>query len=219
MAIRGLQDDRHTRRRAAGICVRCGKCPATGGRTDCDECNAVANQRSRRYMQRIRQSRDPATCSNCLKPTDRPGGSCSTCLEAMRRRSEDRRRERRDAGLCYRCASPLTAGMVKTSELVKFQQCGDCFFKHTSKLHTGSVGIWEALRDIFLAQDCRCAYTGELLIPGDNASLDHKQPVSRGGDDTPENLQWVTKTVNDCKRNLTHDEFIQFCRRVTQWQS
>lgn len=219
MATRGLQDDRYIRRRDAGICVRCGVLPAADGKVDCADCRDVSQRRCRQRMRRIRKKRDPAICSCCLKPTDRRGGNCSTCLEAARRRGEDRRRERRDAGLCYRCASPLCESIVKTSQLVKFQQCGNCFFKHAAKLHTGSATCWEALRDSFLRQEGRCAYSGELLVPGDNASLDHKQPVSRGGADTPDNLQWVTKVVNDCKRNLTHDEFITLCRRVTQWQA
>ena len=37
------------------------------------------------------------------------------------------------------------------------------------------------IRALFEEQGSRGAYTGELLVPGVTASLDHKLPMSRGG--------------------------------------
>lgn len=86
--------------------------------------------------------------------------------------------------------------------------------KSTSDKHLGGRHRWRELLAVFVKQKGKCAYTGELLILGDNASLDHKMPKSRGGEDVSSNLQWVTWNVNDCKRALTHDEFVALCRKV-----
>ncbi len=48
-------------------------------------------------------------------------------------------------------------------------------------------------------------------MPGVNASLDHKIPTSRGGNNDLPNLQWVDMQINFVKNALTHDEFVEFC--------
>lgn len=56
--------------------------------------------------------------------------------------------------------------------------------------------------------------TGEKLIPGFNASLDHIIPVSKGGSSNKANLRWVTSTINHMKWDLTDEEFVNMCRVV-----
>jgi hypothetical protein len=73
--------------------------------------------------------------------------------------------------------------------------------------------------DIFAlieSQEYRCALSGMELTPA-TASLDHKQPVSRGGAHDISNAQIVHCEVNRMKGVLTMDEFIRMCCRVTQW--
>lgn len=68
--------------------------------------------------------------------------------------------------------------------------------------------------DLFLAQDRRCALSGVELVFGvgqQTASLDRVDP-SRGY--VPGNLQWVHKAVNFMKRDLTQDQFMQWCEKV-----
>jgi len=67
--------------------------------------------------------------------------------------------------------------------------------------------LWEKQRGL-------CALTGESLIMGESASIDHIVPQSRGGDHSADNLQWVSLRVNQAKNNLTQDEFIALCGRV-----
>jgi len=62
----------------------------------------------------------------------------------------------------------------------------------------------------------RCAYTGAILIPFVNASLDHKRPRCKGGGTEEGNLQWVTKDVNMLKGHLEHDDFVDLCRIVAE---
>jgi 5-methylcytosine-specific restriction endonuclease McrA len=85
-----------------------------------------------------------------------------------------------------------------------------------AKHNTGTKKDGAMLRDLFEAQQRTCAYTGEVLIPGINASLDHKIPTSRGGTNDRENLQWVTARVNSMKSDLTHEEFVALCRHIGQ---
>lgn len=61
----------------------------------------------------------------------------------------------------------------------------------------------------------RCAYTGKRLSR--DAQVDHKTPVSRGGMNTAENLQWVTPDANFVKRDRTHAEFISLCTDITRY--
>lgn len=70
------------------------------------------------------------------------------------------------------------------------------------------------MRDLFLSQGARCAYSGEALVPGVNASVDHRQPVSRGGVHALENLQWVSRKVNIMKSDMTHEEFLDTCHAI-----
>lgn len=61
-----------------------------------------------------------------------------------------------------------------------------------------------------------CAITGELLIPGSTASLDHIVPRDKGGLTVEGNLQWVLYDVNIAKAALHHDEFVALCRKVVE---
>jgi CRISPR/Cas system Type II protein with McrA/HNH and RuvC-like nuclease domain len=60
-------------------------------------------------------------------------------------------------------------------------------------------------------QNYRCPYTGILLKPGDNMSLDHILPTSRFPDlaGSIDNVEWVLDRVNLMKGNLTKEEFLQ----------
>ena len=59
----------------------------------------------------------------------------------------------------------------------------------------------------------RCAYTGKKLDR--TAQVDHKTPVSRGGNNEASNLHWVTADANWVKRDKTHDEFIALCSDIS----
>lgn len=56
--------------------------------------------------------------------------------------------------------------------------------------------------------------TGVLLVPGRNASIDHKVPRAKGGSDDIDNLQWVDLKVNLMKRDLDITEFLSACATV-----
>lgn len=64
-------------------------------------------------------------------------------------------------------------------------------------------------------QDFKCYLTGTKLTPS-TASLDHKHPVSKGGEHTIDNVCIVHEDVNRAKNSMTEDEFIDMCRAVVQ---
>jgi 5-methylcytosine-specific restriction endonuclease McrA len=65
-------------------------------------------------------------------------------------------------------------------------------------------------------QSYRCALTGKILTPED-AELDHKIPLSKGGTNQLGNLQWIAKEINKAKGSMTNEEFIAMCKRVATY--
>jgi hypothetical protein len=76
--------------------------------------------------------------------------------------------------------------------------------------------------DLFVAQNGKCALTGVPIEFGEGfndpftASLDRKDSTIGY---TLVNVQWVHKTVNKMKQNLSEEEFIRFCGLITVWNS
>jgi hypothetical protein len=122
---------------------------------------------------------------------------------------DDRRkrsREFRNSGRCQHCGKEAVAGV----------NCLEHWFQHAAYMALG-ISTNEARDAVMRQWDLQggvCALTGVPLIPGGNASLDHRLPKSRGGANSADNLQWVTKTVNYAKRNLTDAEFVELARAV-----
>jgi len=72
--------------------------------------------------------------------------------------------------------------------------------------------------NLFLEQNRTCALSGIKLTFSNQskiqtASLDR---INSSLGYVKENLQWVHKTINLMKRNLTTDEFVEFCKKVVE---
>lgn len=65
----------------------------------------------------------------------------------------------------------------------------------------------------------KCYLTGKKIniYEPRTYEFDHKIPVSRGGDNSIENLGICTKKANQCKRDMTPTEFIEFCKQVVDF--
>jgi len=78
--------------------------------------------------------------------------------------------------------------------------------------------------NLFLKQNKRCALTGVLLDMTSRAQLyDHDNIASLDRIDslkgyTLNNVQWVHKKINLIKWNLSQDEFINWCNKVSNYQ-
>jgi len=63
------------------------------------------------------------------------------------------------------------------------------------------------LVNLWKLQEGKCIISGKLLIPGEDASLDHILPICRGGTSTIDNLRFIHSALNNCKWDQTDDEF------------
>jgi hypothetical protein len=76
----------------------------------------------------------------------------------------------------------------------------------------------EEMDEIFQKQNGKCLYTNMDLFfetsgKKGNASLDR---INSSLGYIKENVQWVHKKVNIIKWDLTHEEFVNFCKTVTE---
>jgi hypothetical protein len=178
--------------RAARQCVACGQ-PWSGPTHTCSACKA---ERHAAWEQR----KLSALCLHCGKPKDSTRLACAACRVKAQATARERRASYAAAGVCVQCGQPKTGpGLL----------CD----KHAAR-SLGDVTRWRELAALLAAQGGVCAYTGEPLLLGGNASLDHKTPSSRGGDNAIGNVHWVTWEVNRAKVNMTHDEFLALCHLV-----
>lgn len=76
------------------------------------------------------------------------------------------------------------------------------------RLSVGLISIWRKQRG-------RCALSGRKLDR--TAHVDHRLPVSRGGSNELDNLQFLSPEVNIAKSNLTDSEFIKLCMDVVKF--
>lgn len=156
---------------------------------------------------------DGAACNTCgATLPDKQFKNCGRCRERMRKRhhshGKERRAGRRGSGFCVACAQPTT-------------HASNYCRTHWLENGIGKYGFTRCQYDTMWAkletQDFRCYYTGITLVPGVNASLDHRIPRSRGGDPLdPDNCVWCDRLINAFKNDLTEAEFVARCRLVVE---
>lgn len=205
-----LRRERETQRRRkfseAGMCWRHRwGTPVVPGLDECARCN----QRDKE-TDKIR--RNCAIASNkCIYHTDRdavPGRrQCEECLIKGRKAGKKRRKKAKDNGKCIRHIYV---------DAITGDSCIECWYKDVARNNLKGVDQWQDLKKLLENQGFKCAYSGVILIPGDNASVDHKTPRSRGGLNVIENLQWVSKKINSMKGDFTHSEFVELCKIIAQ---
>jgi 5-methylcytosine-specific restriction endonuclease McrA len=69
------------------------------------------------------------------------------------------------------------------------------------------------LRRIAKKQKCLCALSGRKLT-ANNISPDHIIPLAKGGNNSAQNIQLVTKEANLAKHILSKEELLSLCRDV-----
>jgi CRISPR/Cas system Type II protein with McrA/HNH and RuvC-like nuclease domain len=152
---------------------------------------------------RIKQ-KELGLCSDCKNPSNGKY-RCKKCQERNRNSSRKYGNERVKNGKCYTCTNEAIPGNTS---------CLKHWFKKMCFDALGTKKDADMIISLLEKQNHICIYTGEKLIPGINASIDHIVPVSRGGENKIENLQWVTKRINTIKNDLTHQEFIELCGKI-----
>lgn len=100
--------------------------------------------------------------------------------------------------------------------LRKFQKRDKNFKKisgHTNKNIKPTFSWFDVVKKYGI--DTSCYLTGEKINLNDhNYSLDHIIPVSKGGDNSFNNMGITTKLVNRMKSDMTPNELIKMCKKI-----
>ncbi len=120
---------------------------------------------------------------------------------------EKLRIKRMSEGLCCNCNEKKLENSVL---------CLKHWFDQKANIHLGSTSKGYLLKELAEKQNYKCVYTGELLIPSINMSLDHIIAHSKKVEFKKDinNLQWVTRLINTQKNNLSHERFISLCKTI-----
>lgn len=157
-------------------------------------------------------------CRECGRSRGEDGTTirCADCSKKARQKIGVIQSGRRASGLCVVCAE----------QKVSASFCEVCWFKDAArglgrdrrdrKPRDPTTALWRMLQKKFRDQGGRCALTGELIVIGENAEIDHIMPKSRGGNNDPSNLRWVSSVANVMKWNQTDSELIARCKAILQ---
>lgn len=185
---KGLQEKNH--------CVNCGYAFSS------DEHKKCLDDKNRRDRLSIKKLKENNCCLRCECPFE--SIEHKKCLEEVR----SKRKATVKGGYCRSHPSQQLYPNLKS--------CLACWFANKAGNTLGSQGKFKtSIKDLIEKQNWKCTYTGELLIPGINASLDHIIPVSKGGKNKISNIQWITLQMNNMKTNMSHNEFILMCDRIS----
>ncbi len=195
---------RNTRakRKSLRQCTGCGSIPRKGVSL-CDKCNAKNTESNAKYRKKQRAN---GLCCECRSPVS-DKTICAVCSEKRKEKYRERRDRRASLGQCVSCERPPVIGNLS---------CEMCLLKmyaHSLGYKLKS-GAWRILRDKLERQKYRCAYTGQAIRIGVNASIDHILPVARGGDNSLDNLQWTTTVANQMKLDATESEFFSAVKDI-----
>jgi 5-methylcytosine-specific restriction endonuclease McrA len=64
-------------------------------------------------------------------------------------------------------------------------------------------------------QKCKCPISG-IKLTRNNISVDHIIPLSKGGKNTLENIQYVERHVNIMKNDKSLEQFLFYCREIVK---
>lgn len=204
----------HQRNIDQGLCRDCKKPILHGTSTHCPSCAKKSSNRSAQYVKERREKWKLAgLCYQCGKEKETEKLRCDKCHEKLMAYNYKTRKKREasrlEGSVCYQCGGKIVHGEHKLCEI--------CLLKQYAYGATKKSGNWEYLRDLLAHQNYKCAYTGEAITFGLNASIDHIIPKSHRdypGDKDLSNLCWTTKKTNIVKNNLSKDELIEFCKKV-----
>lgn len=147
-------------------------------------------------------------CSQCMQPNDSEYFKCSTCRNLQKEKKKSQKKEKLSKGLCSygngNCDNPLICKSY----------CKKHFLVVISTSHFKDSSRYQELSDLFDKQNGICPYTKIQLELGLNASLDHRIPISRGGTNNIENLQWVHRDINYMKLDMLENEFFDLIKII-----
>ncbi len=194
-------------RKKIDICTICGLLKARANKRTCSSCGRKQVESSTKYQSVVRLY---GKCITCRKLNTTPYSKCSLCLNKSNSYLKKARLEAKITGKCLSC--------LKVNRLDNLILCLDCWFKEKARLHLGSSHRTGELKVLWSKRKGKCYYTNIELIPGVNASIDHKLPISKypNSINNIDNLVWCAIRVNEGKQDQTSEEYIDLCRQVVR---
>jgi hypothetical protein len=144
--------------------------------------------------------------------------TCEPCINSRVSYRKNREGEFVAKGLCGVCGK--VPSMPHMTASLTYRLCETCYLRKLALGNLGSKKLWPVIRDKLIAQDWKCAYTGELLVLSVNDSLDHIYPLSRFPERAtdPTNIEWVCRQVNEMKRDRTPEEFLTMIQHILDYR-
>ena len=198
----------YAKRKLANLCVYCGKVPPTITHVYCDDCRLKMKEARRRCTDNKKKN---GKCVECGKDRGDNGTKvlCRICADKLISNGIRSEAAYDAAGVCIEC------GMER---LGATRYCEKHWFKLMSRANTGTTLNADMLKQKLVMQKYKCKYTGIIIQPGINASLDHVKPISAHPElkSDIDNLVWCHITVNEMKRNIEVDEFVKLCTLICE---
>lgn len=176
------------RERTRGLCWKCGT--KTSG-VLCQECKNKKNVSRKNKRQKLLAE---GLCADCGSPSNHK----YYCKQCNHRKATLAKNRKDNDSICTRC---------RKQPVLPNGHCELCYFKLAAKRWLGTMKLWHLLKDKFLVQQGRCAYTKKKLILGFNSQIDHIVARSLGGSGDISNLCWASTEINFFKRGLTYEQF------------
>lgn len=204
-------------RKNAGLCICCGKKRDTSFFT-CSFCRKKQYQKTKECDQKRREE-GKCHVRTCENPRL---NDCKFC-EKHRLLDLNTRKERffklMENDLCTSCGSEKYMNHFKNRN-TKTKHCQVCYLKLLSVTYLGKADKWKELLNLLEKQNCLCPYTGDKLILGESASIDHVLSKSKYPEKQKDinNLVWVSRIVNRMKHNYTHREFMNLIEKIYNYR-
>lgn len=188
-------------RKQNNLCIECGELAEKGYVRCITHLNREKNQ-TQRY-------KENGKCLSCGKDSAAGRTYCQSCMQKLKDKASIRRKYRKKNKLCVDCGN---------EKFVDGSYCEICYLKATARRHFNDVSKVEELKILFDSQNGICPYSGRKLIIGNNLSeLDHCIPVSCGGLNEIENLQWIDAHANRMKWNYSEKEFLSLIKEIYEY--
>lgn len=218
------EKQKYIERKSLGLCIVCGNKNNTNF-NECFRCKEKTIKRMKKVNAKRKEGdkkrREDGKCfaRTCKKLRL---DSCKFC-EEHKLLDLSKRKERflkliKD-GLCTSCgAEPYMNYSVNRN--IKTKHCKICYLKNLSVTHLGKANRWNELLDILIKQNYLCPYTGDKLVLGESASVDHVLSRSKYPEKQKDinNLVWVSRTVNRMKHNYTDEEFMNLIEKIYKYR-
>lgn len=206
------QKKQYQDRLTLGLCPRCGEQPMDNNK-HCAKCAARVREKDRK----VRAARSAkGMCAQCgHNSVSKEKRTCNNCLDNLRENTKIRAHKLNQLGVCVRCGQfPQLLGVTRCGN--SHTTCQTCYLKHISQSNLGARKYATLLLEKLEAQNHKCPYTGQELILGNNAWIDHIMPRSRFPELAKDidNVEWVTETVNRMKQDRTPEEFLKLIRII-----